>query len=370
MSETRRCDLVVAGLGPAGSSAAEAAAKAGLHVIAIDRKKTAGVPVQCAEFIPGPLYGHVANLDQVTHQPIAAMETVIEVSSPYHSPDFRGGMIDRARFDALLAEKAAEAGAETIFGTRAVALEADGLHLLDGTVLDAPIMIGADGPRSQLGEAIGSVNADLVETRQITAPLLRAHDATDIFLSADYKGGYAWLFPRGTHANVGLGVVPSERHRLKGLLDDLRDQLIAEGRIGPEVSNVTGGSIPTGGLLAPIGAANGHTILLAGDAAGLTNPVTGAGIASAVQSGRMAGEAAAALHHGEPSAGEDYRDELFDVFGPSLERAVMRRCELLRAYANGGLPDGPALRQGWIAFPEYWSVSAADDAPHDERQYA
>ena len=34
------------------------------------------------------------------------------------------------------------------------------------------------------------------------------HDATDIFLRADYRGGYGWLFPKGAVANVGLGVEP------------------------------------------------------------------------------------------------------------------------------------------------------------------
>ena len=59
-------------------------------------------------------------------------------------------------------------------------------------------------------------------------------------------------------------------------------------------------------------------VLLAGDAAGLVNPVTGAGIPAAVISGRMAGEAAAALLAGNADAAADYAEDLDDMFGVSL----------------------------------------------------
>ena len=52
MSSPRPLDVLVVGLGPAGSRAATRAAAAGLEVLAIDRKHEAGRPVQCAEFVP------------------------------------------------------------------------------------------------------------------------------------------------------------------------------------------------------------------------------------------------------------------------------------------------------------------------------
>jgi digeranylgeranylglycerophospholipid reductase len=108
-------------------------------------------------------------------------------------------------------------------------------------------------------------------------------------------------------------------------------------------------------------------VLLAGDAAGLTNPVTGAGIAAAVLSGQMAGEATAALHRGDQDATGAYVEELREMFGISLSRAVLRRRELLRAHANNELPSRQDMRQGWIAFPEYWSQLAADKLPEERR---
>ena len=62
-----------------------------------------------------------------------------------------------------------------------------------------------------------------------------------------------------------------------------------------------------------------------------------------MQSGRLAGEAAA---RGAP---ESYQEELEDVFGAALERALRRRRELLEQ-----APSKASLRRGWIAYPEYW----------------
>ena len=81
-------------------------------------------------------------------------------------------------------------------------------------------------------------------------------------------------------------------------------------------------------MLVPRGSLGDTQVLLAGDAAGLTNPVTGAGIAAAVHSGTLAGDAAAAIVAGERSAASDYEEELRSVFGASLERALRRRGEL------------------------------------------
>jgi flavin-dependent dehydrogenase len=228
------------------------------------------------------------------------------------------------------------------------------VELSSGELLAARVVVGADGPRSLAGRAIGQVNTAVVETRQVTVPLLRAHEATDIFLSAGIPGGYGWLFPKGAIANLGAGVDPEHKRRLTSIVGDLHAKLAAGGRVGREVLGLTGGPIPVGGMLKPRAMLARALVLLAGDAAGLANPVTGAGIAAAVHSGRLAGEAAAAWISGDPRAGADYEDELESVFGAALERALRRRRELSEVFAKGGRPPPRALRRGWIAYPEYW----------------
>jgi flavin-dependent dehydrogenase len=115
-----------------------------------------------------------------------------------------------------------------------------------------------------------------------------------------------------------------------------------------------------GGRLKSIGKLADTAVLLAGDAAGLTNPVTGAGIASAVQSGTMAGRAAAEFVRGHAAALDDREEELGDIFDAALGRALRRRREMLGRYQYGGKPDARALADGWIGSPRYWRPE-----PHD-----
>ena len=349
-------DVLVVGLGPAGSRAAHAAAEGGLSVIAIDRRDRPGFPVQCAEFIPALMEQEIAGLDGVTRQLIHTMATYVERQAPDLRENFHGRMVDRGEFDRVLVKRAHEAGADCRFGLQLTDLAADGIATLsDGSLVRPRILVGADGPRSTLGKAIGQINAELLETRQISVALRKPHDATDIFLSAEIVGGYGWLFPRGEIANVGLGVLPGERHRLKPLLDELHAMLVAEGRVGRGIMGHTGGAIPVGGMLDPVGMLGDVPVLLAGDAAGLSNPVSGAGINAAVLSGNLAGEAAAAWRAGDKDALEDYAQELEALFGASINRALSRRRAIMRVYERGSDPSPADLRAGWIAYPEYWA---------------
>jgi flavin-dependent dehydrogenase len=86
--------------------------------------------------------------------------------------------------------------------------------------------------------------------------------------------------------------------------------------------------------------------------------VTGAGIASAVHSGRLAGQAASAAVAGNADAAEDYEDELDSVYRPALERALRRRRELAALSGHGMHPPQSALRRAWIAYPEYWAAQS------------
>lgn len=350
------CDVAVIGLGPAGSAAAIAAASGGARVMAFDRKKIPGVPVQCAEFVPMMLGVDCGPVDTALIQRIDAMESFVEFAHDRHNANFHGRMIDRAAFDREMVARARAAGATITFGCEVREITRDGIVSFgDGRRIAPRVLIGADGPRSRVGAAIGCVNAELVETRQATVPLLRRQASTDIYLSARIPGGYAWVFPKEDFANVGLGIDRAHRDRLKPALDSLLDMLAREGRIVRRIIAFTGGAIPVGGPVGTAGRLDGVQVLLAGDAAGLANPVTGAGIPAACHSGRLAGEAAARHVAGDAGAVADYYDECEDLFSASLRRAVDRRRELLSHFA-GRLPDEDQLRRGWIAYPDYWSA--------------
>ena len=350
-------DVLVVGLGPAGASAAAAAARAGARVLGVERRRQVGVPVQCAEFAPMLLGTETPALRKANRQDIAEMATFIEGASPDRNQGFRGTMIDRAAFDQALCEEARAAGAQLRLGVGLESLDGAGVATLqDGDRIWAPAIVGADGPRSKVGSRVGLVNTDLLETRQFAAPLKRASASTDIFLKAEIQGGYGWLFPKGEIANVGLGVEMAVRVRLKPLLEALRRKLIAEGVIGEAILSWTGGAIPVGGAMKPTARLGRGAVLLAGDAAGLANPVTGAGIPAAVVSGELAGAAAGRFAAGITKALDDYEDEIEDRFGASLRRAVLRRQDMKSAFHRAEPPAMADWRRGWIAFPEYWAA--------------
>ncbi len=352
-------DIFVCGLGPAGAMAARAAAKAGTRVIAVERNAEPGKPVQCAEFVPMMIGTEMPEIGAMRVQEIDRMLTYVGADKADLTPDFRGYMIDRARFDAELVAQAQKAGAECRYSHPVRTVTPDGLvEMADGTTIGAKVIVAADGPRSPVGRSTGVVNTDLVESRQITVDLLVPHSGTDIFLHPDIVGGYAWLFPKGNRCNLGIGVAASEKHWLKPLLQNLHQMLVRQGRVGTAIHSHTGGPIPVGGILQLHTRISDTSVLFCGDAAGLANPITGAGINSAVISGKLAGEAAVSLVSGDSDASTDYGDEIHALFGNSINLALRRRRELLKSYENCGSPDLRQLRDSWIAYPQYWRGDA------------
>lgn len=359
-------DILVIGLGPAGGSAALAAAQSGCSVLGIEKKETPGAPVQCAEFVPMMIGAQVPQLHEACAQNIVSMRTWVEGEGPDLNPEFLGQMIQRDLFDTKLADAARDAGAELQYGVCAREISPEGKIILsDGATITPRIIIGADGPHSTVGAAVGQAIAQMLETRQITVPLLQPFSSTDIFLSKHMPGGYAWAFPKGDVVNIGLGLEREERHRLKPLLAELHAQLCAEVRVGEKILQLTGGAIPASGMVQTVNELGNVTCLLVGDAAGLTNPITGAGISSAVLSGNLAGEVAARILDGDTEAKESYVDDLKDLFGASLARALAHRARLRKIHGDLKGPQPTELKSGWIAYDAYWRAQPSEQRENE-----
>lgn len=350
-------DALVVGLGPAGGAAASVAARAGLQVMALERRRQVGVPVQCAEFIPLPL-GKYAQADGVLLQRIAGMKSMLP-SGAVEETEFPGLMIDRAAFDRALADEAERAGARLYLESSLIKLDAGSSRALVKTPqgaleLEYKVLIAADGPHSTVADFLGLPQLEIVHTRQYTVPLKSPYADTDIWLSGDYPGGYAWLFPKGGYANLGMGADKRFAADLKTPLDALHRQLVEADRVGGEISFRTGGAIPVGGLRARLVLDN---VMFTGDAAGLTHPVTGAGIAAAVISGERAGQAAAAwLHDHDKNALADFEQDIRDQFEASIQRAVARRRWMNQYWQSAAVKQDAMHRKGWVAFPEYFGA--------------
>jgi len=358
MNAPRRVDVLVIGLGPAGASAARVAAEHGLKVVAVERRPQIGLPIQCAEYIPLTIARH-ANRQGIRQQSVKRMVSWLEPSQAIMT-EVPGLMIDRGRFDQALAAAAAQAGAEIYTGTRLLALQArrGRARLGRGTrreSLEYDYLVAADGPRSTVARQLGMAPLESIYGYQISVPLRQAMQDTEVWLDARFPGGYAWLFPRGEEANLGAAGYGGEARSLRTGLHALHRQLVEEGRLGGCVLRRTGGPIPVAGLRESL-LLGRH--LFVGDAAGLCHPVTGAGIASAVDSGIAAGEAIAAHRlSGDPLALEEYQLEMVERYGPSLGHAADRRRELQAHWQAGHHYDEDKLRRSWIACRDYFDRS-------------
>jgi flavin-dependent dehydrogenase len=174
-------------------------------------------------------------------------------------------------------------------------------------------------------------------------------DHTHVYFDREFYGGYGWLFPVGREANVGLGRKPrGANHEAIGkLLKRFVARLAQEGKIEPRPVRTTAGWIPA----EPARKVTGGNILLVGDAAGHTHPMTGAGVSQAVIGGRMAGKwAARAVEAGDPGLLGAYEEEWRELFGQVQERAHRRRKSLEE---NWDRLD-TAVKTSWIAFREYY----------------
>jgi digeranylgeranylglycerophospholipid reductase len=348
------CDVLVVGAGPAGSSAALAAAREGARVVVVDRRRTVGVPVQCAEYIPAMLLNEVPIDRDVLVQPIRAMKTLLAGCRPEET-DAPGYTIRRDLFDQRLAASAERSGARLLLSTAAVERrDARTIVLKHRTGrrsrLKAEIVIGADGPRSTVAGWAGVARPGLIPAVQARVALAQPMDATEVFLEPGFRAGYGWLFPKGREANAGLGFrpLPGATPLSARLLELFLERLRADGRITGAAISYQAGWLP----VAPVRTSVAGNLLLAGDAAGQTHPITGAGIFSAVTCGRMAGHwAGRAARERDLGLLQGYEDEWRGLFGETLDRAARRRRFM---EANWGRCE-EIIKSCWIAYREYYS---------------
>ena len=347
-------DIAIVGAGPAGSSAAKAAAQRGAKVLLIDRRQRIGVPVQCAEFVPQGISRHASFSSKSVLQTIETMVTHLPGGTSYEMKG-PGYMIDRSLFDKELVTSAILSGARISTETRAVGLSSDGLIVQQGAkqkIVKSRVIIGADGVHSSVGRLIGLPKLKTIVALQYEVVNPHPQNHVDIFFHFDYEGGYAWFFPKGETANVGVGILPKRISDLPNLMNDFLNRLVESERL-PSIHIVgkTGGSIP---CETPRQTVFNNTLLV-GDAAGHAHPVTGAGILNAVIGGEIAGRIAA-----EAVAGRDlrylenYETEWREAFGKFLSYGALKREFLEENWNKPGIDFEGLIRKTWIGFKEYY----------------
>jgi geranylgeranyl reductase family protein len=359
-------DIVVIGAGPAGASAAQAAAQMGVKVLLIDRRQRIGIPVQCAEFVPLSICRHASFSSACVVQRVEAMVTHLPDGTFYEmkSP---GYMLDRSLFDKEMVASAALAGAKISIETKAVGLSAEGLAVercSEKEIIRSKIFIGADGVHSTIARFVGQPSLKTTVALQYEVVMPESQNHVDVYFHKNYDGGYAWFFPKGKTANVGIGVVPSKTAQLPTLLGDFLNFLRKSKKLTrAEIVSKTGGSIPC----EPYRKTFFHNILLLGDAAGHAHPITGAGIFNAVVGGEIAGRIAAeAVERENLQYLENYEIEWQEAFWKPLFYGALKKEFLEKHWNEPGVDFDELIRKTWVGFKEYYSDRKKVNLPYSD----
>ncbi|MDI9645295.1 MAG: digeranylgeranylglycerophospholipid reductase [Archaeoglobales archaeon] len=296
-------DVVVVGAGPAGSMAAKTAAEKGLEVLLIEKRQEIGTPVRCAEGISKTSIERFFEVDKrwIAAEVIGAKIYSPDMTEVVMSEEMAGNevgyVLERKIFDRQIARLAAKAGAEVRVKTAFEKFERVGDKLKvqmrcigEKIEVETKILIGADGVESKLGRMAGIIRTlKLDEIESCAQYLMSGLDIdpnyTYFYLGRDIApGGYAWVFPKGENsANVGIGVLPKMAEKsAKEYLDRFIEKIGMKGKIVEFVA----GAVPVYG---EIETAVADHLMLAGDAAYHSDPITGGGIANALAAGYYAG---------------------------------------------------------------------------------
>ncbi len=349
-----RCDVLIVGGGPAGSSCARRLASAGMDVLVLDKAVFPRDKV-CAGWI-SPAVIDELELDVADYaksrvfQPISAFRIGLEAGPTleidYPRPVSYG--IRRCEFDHYLLERC---GARLRLGeaVKSLVRESDGWVINDR--YRAPMLVGAGGHFCPVAQwlqkrsgkpkeetLIAAQEAEfLLDERQRVECRVEGHQP-ELYFCRDLSG-YGWCFRKGDYVNVGLGRF--DPRRLPEQTAAFHQRLQDEGRLP---AGATGKFRGHAYLL--FTHANremvGDGVLLVGDAAGLAYAESGEGIRPAIESGLLAANVllgrGAGLPKGHASHGaaagdgrdryrreflEHYRDLLEHRFGP--RRVAPRR---------------------------------------------
>jgi geranylgeranyl reductase family protein len=352
-----RCDVLIVGGGPAGSSVAWGLRDSGLDVLVLDRssfprdKTCAGwvTPQVLADLALDPeLYAKSRVLQPISGFRVRRIGDA-DALARWDRPVSFG--IRRCEFDHFLLERCE---ARTRLGEPFQSAERRAGGWLVNRSIEARVIVGAGGhfcpvARKLLGAK--SESEPIVAAQEVEY-LLDPEDRADcpvsgevpeLFFTRDLKG-YGWLVRKGDFLNVGLG--RQDKHRLSDHLREFMQYLKGLGKLPRRVSDEFHGHAY---LLYPESprAIVADGVLLVGDAIGLAYPRSGEGIRPAVESGLLAARAIRSATGAFDAADlEPYARALAARFG--ARRAGMGLTDLLPA-PLARRAAGWLLSQPWFA---------------------
>ena len=349
---TTDADVIIAGAGPAGSLAAYELAGRGISVLILEKSSFprykvcgAGLTYKILREIPfdvSPVFE--------TQIHTIVFSSGFRKSFKRTSPEPMLYCTNRDKLDDFLLQKAVNAGARVIHGAKVMELTQEKEFVTVVTrerTFHSKLVIGADGASSAVARSAGlreNILPGLAWEAEVRADpaVVKAFSQT-IFLDwGSFPGGYGWVFPKGDHFSIGVGGPANLSKWMMPYYEKLLEYL-AEGswdcNVGPQEEKGSAGSkmqnakckievAETMSLKSwPIPVRvkrsmfhNGR-VLVAGDAAGLTDPLTGEGIYYAVRSGILAARSCHAYLQAESASLESYTKAVNDELMKELLEA-------------------------------------------------
>ncbi len=300
--------VAVVGSGPAGSSAAETLAKAGIETYLFERKLDNAKP--CGGAIPLCMVGEFDLPPEIIDRQVRKMKMISpsnrEVDINLIKEEEYIGMCRREVLDGFLRNRAAKLGANLINATvHKVDIPGNNtdpytIHYVDHSeggaqgvtkTLKVDLIIGADGANSRIAKEMdaGDYNYAIAFQERIRLPqdkMAYYNELAEMYVGNDVSTDfYAWVFPKYDHVAVGTGTMQVNKMKIKQLQAGIRARA-AKRLEGGKIIKVEAHPIPEH----PRPRRVVGRIALVGDAAGYVTKSSGEGIYFAAKSGRMCAE--------------------------------------------------------------------------------
>ncbi|MCB2209323.1 geranylgeranyl reductase family protein [bacterium] len=372
-------DVIVVGGGPAGSMAGYYLAEAGLDVLLVDksqfpRRKVCGGGLTQRAFLEcpfdiAPLIHHTVDWGYL------GFRGKVICTIKGHGPVAH--LIERTTFDDFLVHQAQAQGAHFHQDEKALSIEqTTGAVTLrtDKDKYRTSFLIGADGIHSVVAAQThlmqdGTSSLSYEARLKLPEDPVAEHTDSITFDFGTLTGGYAWIFPKHDHLNVGVyRNWPGKRTSREHLLRYIRQHPALH---ESEILDIRAFPGPTGGTPGPL---HRGRVLLAGDAAHLVDPWLGEGIYYAMANGRLAAETIIAQIEQGSADLSPYSNQINDTFVTRFQYArkialavnlsyglnvrLLRRSPTLQAAIVDLLRGDRTHKEIWLGATKHFTRSA------------
>ncbi|MBE9031777.1 geranylgeranyl reductase family protein [filamentous cyanobacterium LEGE 11480] len=308
-------DCIIVGAGPAGGSAAYHLAKRGRSVLVLDRDALPRYKACSGGVSPAISQWFEFDFSPVIEEKVTQIRYTWKVGDPVEAsldtPEPMW-MVQRDKFDHYLIQQAQQVGAEVRDQTAVQGIEFKGDHWQVNTVngpVAAKYLIAADGAKGPMAQWLGfsahqSRMGAVMEIPTTTGPQAQ-------FDFGLIKNGFIWSLPKGDRYSIGTGTFRGGEENLSKALTEYAKKRgfdASQAQIHEHPMSMWDGDSQL----------HGRNALLAGEAAGLSDPFTAEGIRPAIFSGMKAAESIDAALSGDVNALSGYSATLQAEWGKDM----------------------------------------------------